>query len=79
MKRWVLSFALYSRLQGIVVANCHRMPQSLFDKRLASSEDCARALGNAIVAWKQQVPDLEVGFSAASTCMACDEKHIHVM
>jgi hypothetical protein len=48
------------RLQGNVVANCHRLPGQRFAKHMSSPGDTAAALRNALVACQRVNPGLQV-------------------
>lgn len=57
-----------------VVANCHGMPQNLFERRMVSVEECVSALETSIVAWTKVRLSFKITqtiFAAAPSC----EKH----
>lgn len=43
-----------------VVANCHRLPQQLFRRRLLPPEECLRALRSPLLAWLEQDQERQV-------------------
>ena len=45
---------------GETVANCHKMPSSMFTRRFVEPEEAAEALGSALERWREHNPRLKV-------------------
>ncbi|MGB5385054.1 MAG: GSCFA domain-containing protein [Lutimonas sp.] len=51
---------VYKRNNGVVVANCHKVPQREFEKILLSAEEVSSSLIRTIEKLKFQTPDIEI-------------------
>ena len=53
------------RKRGLAVANCHKMPDALFEERHLSAAACVKALADVVARLRQRNPDVQIIFTVS--------------